>query len=81
MKKKYIQDKIREVIDKVLMENEPKPSPARPQREPQVVPKEPGTRPKRRRTLTPPKTAPDTKPKASEKDLLKKIEDRYKTLK
>lgn len=65
-----------------IMENNPKPS-TKP--EPGIL--EPGTKPTpkpKRRTLDPPETAPNTKPKAikeNEKQLIKKIALRFKQLK
>lgn len=68
---------------KIVKENQP--APAKPKTEPGIT--EPGTKeptkPKRR-TLTPPTEAPDTKPKAkvneSEKELINKIAARFKHL-
>lgn len=73
---------IREEIQKVI-ENQPSPT-IKPK--PGIV--EPSTKPQtkpKRRTLTPPTERPDTKPKASikedEKELVKKISQRFKKLK
>ena len=77
--KKLIKERIKKLID----ENQPSPSKSP---KPDVL--EPDTdtpsRPERRRTLTPPKEAPKTRPKATnenEEELLNKIATKYRSLK
>jgi hypothetical protein len=83
----YIKKSIQEVFEEVLNENKPQTSPSGPETSPGVL--EPGTKepikPKRR-TLRPGKDAPDSTPakalmKENEKEILKKIAQRFKNLK
>lgn len=65
------------------------PAPAKPDRKPGIAepPTKPNTPAPKRRTLTPPKEAPKTKPKAegkvneNEKQILNKIVNRFKSSK
>ena len=86
--KKITLAEIKKEIRKALREAGYEPSPNRPKREPGIA--EPPTKPEKnpkRRTLTPPKEAPQTKPKAEgkikkgEKNILNKIVNRYKKFK
>ena len=85
MTKQELRETIRRIIKQALIENQPATTPSKPKTEPGIA--EPGTKeptkPKRR-TLTPPTEAPDTKPKAkvneSEKELINKIAARFKHL-
>ena len=77
---------LKQIIKEVLMENQPKVAPSRPQ--PTTIPR-PDTKPEpkpKRRTLTPPIEAPTTKPKAegvikeNEQDVANKIAQRFNKL-
>lgn len=85
----YVKKAIQEALEEALNENNPQisPLPSRPETLPGVL--EPGTKepikPKRR-TLRPGKDAPDKTPakalmKENEKEILKKIAQRFKNLK
>lgn len=68
----------KQVVRSIVQENLPATKPNRPEVHPGTPEK-----PKKRRTLTPPKTAPATEPKAEsqirEGDILSKIAQRFKT--
>lgn len=85
----YIKEAIKKAFEDTLNDNKPQisPSPSRPETLPGVL--EPGTeepiKPKRR-TLRPGKDAPDSTPakalmRENEKEILKKIAQRFKNLK
>lgn len=72
---------IREEISKLFKEGDTQTAPAP---EPTTAPTEPDVKPgekPRRRTLTPPKTAPAPKPKAKTSPTINKIVQRYRSLK
>lgn len=67
-----------------MNENNPKPAPTpSPKPGPSTLPGKPAPRPGPREPLFPPDDNPDTKPKAKlkESDIIKKIEQRFNTLK
>jgi hypothetical protein len=70
---------LNKLIKETILEKYGSPAPSKPapSREPGIA--EPDTKPQpKRRTLTPPKEAPATKPKAESKDIINKIVKRYK---
>ena len=82
MKKSQLRQIVKEEIKKILTERE---NPLRAP-EPTTIPVKPDTEKERerRRTISPPEQAPDTRPKAlmkeEEKELMNKIAKRFKTL-
>jgi hypothetical protein len=84
----YVKKAVREAMEGILKENQPQPSPSSPDTDKETIERPPGekTIPTRRRTLRPGKDAPDETPakalmKENEKEILKKIAQRFKNLK
>lgn len=82
------QSELREIVKQTILENQPQRAPQRqsPDREVIEKPDTAPSKPTRRRTLTPPEHAPDTKPKAesvikeNEQEITNKITSRFKKL-
>lgn len=84
MDKNKLKEIIREIVDKVLAENAPAPSEPKEKPGPKVAPGKPDTgKPKPRRPLGNPTTAPKIAPKAGlkEEEMLNKIVARFKSKK
>ena len=83
MNKNKLKEMIREIVDRVLDENAPAPSKPKPSPGPAVAPGKPDTgKPKPRRPLGNPTTAPKIAPKAmNEEEMLNKIVARFKSKK
>jgi hypothetical protein len=83
MDKNKLKEIIREIVDKVLAENAPAPSKPKEKPGPEVAPGKPDTgKPKPRRPLGNPTTAPKIAPKAmNEEEMLNKIVARFKSKK
>ena len=81
MNKNKLKEIIREIVDRVLAENQPAPSKPKPSPGPAVAPGKPDTgKPKPRRPLGNPEVKPA--PKAmNEEEMLKKIVARFKSKK
>lgn len=79
MNKNKLKDMIREIVDRVLAENQPAPSKPKPSPGPAVAPGKPDTgKPKPRRPLGNPEVKPA--PKAmNEEEMLQKIVARFKS--
>lgn len=79
MNKNKLKEMIREIVDRVLAENQPAPSKPKPSPGPAVAPGKPDTsKPKPRRPLGNPEVKPA--PKAmNEEEMLKKIVARFKS--
>ena len=85
MDKNKLKEIIREIVDKVLAENAPAPAKPKEKPGPEVAPGKPDTgKPKPRRPLGNPTTAPKVSPKAeglNEEEMLNKIVQRFKSKK
>ncbi len=81
MNKNKLKEMIREIVDRVLAENQPAPSKPKPSPGPAVAPGKPDTgKPKPRRPLGNPEVKPA--PKAmNEEEMLQKIVARFKSKK
>lgn len=81
MNKNKLKEMIREIVDRVLAENQPAPSKPKPSPGPAVAPGKPDTgKPKPRRPLGNPEVKPN--PKAmNEEEILQKIVARFKSKK
>jgi hypothetical protein len=83
MDKNKLKEIIREIVDKVLAENAPAPAKPKEKPGPEVAPGKPDTgKPKPRRPLGNPTTAPKVSPKAeglNEEEMLNKIVARFKS--
>ena len=84
----YVKKAVREAIEEILSENQPQRSPSSPDTDKETIERSPGekTTPTRHRTLRPGKNAPDETPakalmKENEREILKKIAQRFKNLK
>ena len=83
----YVKKAVREAIEGILKENQPQRSPSSPDTDKETIERPPVKEPRKpSRTLRPGKDAPDSTPskalmKENEREILKKIAQRFKNLK